>query len=201
MTKCYAPLWVEGGRWAAEPLQKACDVGHSLRMPIAQFENRNDTPLVLIVHPSGDKYEVPPFATAGVRYSLQHGAEDRCYTVVSDRTVEFWCNSDTYELDIVHPSAFDALLCDICENGGWCGGVNDGNPTTVDDLLPRAGEISARLFAELVLRADGWPEGEPLDDKHLSWLQAKFVEHLRAESVDAEALVRNVARPFGNARC
>lgn len=168
-------------------------------MPIAEFENRNETPLALTVQPWGDNHQVPHLATAGIRYSLKDGAEDRSYTVVTDGTVEFWCNADTYECDVVHPSPFDRLSWDICVKGGWCGGIIDGNPTTVDDLLPRTGKINARQFAELAMRADGWPEGEQLDDNHLRWLQAKFVEHLGAESVDAEDLLRNVARPFGDA--
>jgi hypothetical protein len=168
-------------------------------MPITQFENRNEAPLVLTVQPWGDKHEVPHLATAGIRYSLKDGAEDRCYSVVADGAVEFWCNADSCELDVVSPSVFDRLSWDICVNGGWCGDIMDGNPTTVEDLLPQTGEINARQFAELAMRADGWPEGEPLDDKHLRWLEAKFVEHLGATSVGAENLRRNVARPFGDA--
>ena len=168
-------------------------------MPIAEFENRNESPLVLIVHPWGDEHEVPHLATAGIRYSLKDGAEDRCYTVAADGKVEFWCNADCYELEVVNPSPFERLTWDICVNGGWCGGIIEGNPTTIYDLLPRSGKINARKFAELTMRADGWPNGEQFDDKHLRWLEAKFVEHLGAASVQAEILRQNSAPPFGNA--
>lgn len=167
-------------------------------MPIVEFENRNELPLVLIVQPWGDEHEVLHLATAGIRYSLKDGAEDRCYTVVANGKVEFWCNADCYDLEIVNPSAWHRLTWDICVNGGWCGGIVDGNPTTVDDLLPRTGEISAQQFAEFVIRADGWPNGEQFEDKHLRWLEAKFIEHLGAASVGTEVLRYNAARPFGD---
>lgn len=167
-------------------------------MPVAQFENRNEKPLLLTIQPWGEEHEVPHLAIAGIRYSLKNGDEDRCHAVIAEGTVEFWCNADTYECDIVHPSLFDRLSWDICVNGGWCGGIVDGNPTTVDNLLPRTGEVSSQQFAELTMRADGWPEGEQLEEKHLRWLQAKFVEHVGAESADAEDLLRSVARPFDN---
>jgi len=168
-------------------------------MLVAEFQNRNESPLVLTVEPWGHRHEVPHLAIAGIRYALKDGAEDRCHSVVEEGTVEFWCNADAYEYDIVHPSPFDRLSWDICVNGGWCGGIVDGNPTTVEDLLPRTGAVNARQFAELALRADGWPEDEAFEDKHLSWLQARFVYHLGAESVNAEELRRNAARPFGDA--
>jgi hypothetical protein len=168
-------------------------------MPIAEFENREESPLVLTVQPWGDKHEVPHLATAGIRYSLKKGAEDRCYTVVAEGTAEFWCNADGYECEVVHPTPFQRLLWEICVKRGWCGGIVNDNPTTVDDLLPRHGKISARQFAELTMRADGWPDGEPFEEQHLRWLQAKFVEYVGAESVDAVELLRNVERPFGNA--
>ncbi len=154
--------------------------------------------MVLTVEPRGETYKVPHLAVAGIRYELKDGAEDRCYASVSEFAVEFWCNADAYEIDIIHPSAFDRLSWDICVNGGWCGGIVDGKPTTVDELLPQTGKIRARTFAELAMRADGWPDDEPLDEKHLRFLEAKFVEHLGADSVGAENLRRNLARPFGD---
>ncbi|MCJ2185171.1 hypothetical protein MTR62_21140, partial [Novosphingobium sp. 1949] len=168
-------------------------------MPIAQFENSDETPLTLTVQPWGDHYIVPHLAVAGIRYSLRPSADDRSYTEVAKGSVEFWCNADTYECEIVYPSVFRQLSWDICVNGGWCGGIVDGNPTTVDDLLPRTGRISARKFAELTMVADGWPNDEQLEEKYLRWLQAKFVQHVGANSVDAEEFLRDIEQPFGNA--
>jgi hypothetical protein len=168
-------------------------------MPVVEFQNCDEAPLVLIVEPWGHRYEVPHLAIAGIRYAPKDGAEDRCHSVVEEGTVEFWCNAASYEYDIVHPSPFARLSWDICVNGGWCGGIVDGNPITVEDLLPRTSEVNARQFAELAMHADGWPEGEALDENHLSWLQSRFVEHMGAESVNAEDLRRNVARPFEDA--
>jgi hypothetical protein len=58
---------VESGHGLREALQIDCDVGHPLWMPVAQFKNRNETPLVLSVEPWGDKHEIPHLATAGMR--------------------------------------------------------------------------------------------------------------------------------------
>ena len=103
------------------------------------FANRNEADLLLTMEPSGERIKVPHLAEAGIRYSLKDGAEDRCYAYMSTDAVEVWCNTDSYEVDIVYPSAFDRLSWDICVNGGWCGGIMDGNPTTVEDLLPQTG--------------------------------------------------------------
>ena len=172
---------------------------HSLRMTIAAFENRRETPLVLVIEPWGEKHEIPHLSTAGVRYALKDGAEDRSYSVVSDNQIDFWCNADSYEIEIVHPSAYDRLSWDICVNGGWCGGIVDGKPTRVDDLLPEVGTVTAEEFAKLTARADGWPESKPVDEKHLRWLEAKFVEHLGSPSVSTDVLRQITARPFEGA--
>ena len=168
-------------------------------MPIALFQNRNESDLLLIVEPWGERHAIPHLATGGIRYSLKADARGRCYTAVSDGEVEFWCGADSYEFEIVYPSAFDRLAWDICVGGGWCGGIIDGAPTTIDDLLPGAGRIAAEEFAKLVLRADG--DGERMDDKALKWLEAKFVEHMGATSVSADVICRNVVLPFDGVDC
>lgn len=168
-------------------------------MPIAAFENRHEAPLILVVEPWGEKHEIPHLSTAGIRYVLKEGDEDRSYCGVYEGQIDFWCNADSYEIDIVHPSAFDRLLWDTCANGGWCGGLVDGKPTHVTDLLPETGTITAQEFARLAIRADGWPESEPVPDKHLRWLEAKFIEHLGAPIVNADDLRQILARPFDDA--
>lgn len=168
-------------------------------MIILAFENWHETPLTIVVEPGGDEHEVPHLATAGIRYAPKEGAADRTTCVMSESRVEVWCDADHHEIEIVHPSAFDRLSWEICVGGGWCGGIVEGEPTTVDDLLPVSGTVSARDFAKLVIRADGWPESDAAPEKHLRWLEMKFIERLGAVSVDALTLRRNLARPFENA--
>jgi hypothetical protein len=170
--------------------------GHSFVMPIAEFQNRGEAPLVLLVEPWGDRHDVPHLARAGVRYTVSEGAEDRCYSAVSAQEIELWCNADNYEIDIVAPSPADLLMWEICVIGGWCGGIVDGEPTRVGDLIPISGTVTAEDFAKLAVHADGWPSSERPKDHHLRWLEAKFVEHLGGSSVDAEVLHRTARRPF-----
>src|SRR4051812_23856595 len=146
-------------------------------MPIVEFENRDRTPLMLMIEPSGERHEVPHLARAGIRYSLQEGVEDRCYSAVSAQEISFWCDADSYEIEIVCPSAAGRLLWEICVGGGWCGGIVDGKPTSVDDLLPATGSVTAREFASLAVQASGWPANEPPKEHDLDWISAKFIEH------------------------
>src|SRR3954467_564364 len=147
-------------------------------MPTAAFENRNEAPLTLVVEPGGDRVEIPHLATVGIRYSLKDGAEDISTAVVGQYEIQFWCNADRYEIDLVPPSPFDRLLWDICVKSGFCGGIVNGEPTHVEDLLPKDGLISAETFAPLAIRAEG---DAPVDDeRHSRWmrmLEAKFIQH------------------------
>lgn len=166
-------------------------------MPIVAFENLRTGTLELVIEPDAGTYEVPHLATAGIRYALDEGTEDRSTSVVGEQRIEFWCNAASVEVDIVHPSPFSRLLWDICVNLGFCGGLVKGEPTHVSDLLPEAGPIGAEAFADLVLGAEG---DEPFaDEARLRWrarLAAKFVEHLGAPAVPVEPLKRIGRRPF-----
>lgn len=181
-------------------LYLAAEIRNSFRVPIVTFYNRRKDALVLVVQPFGQKHEVPHRSEAGIRYELQAGGEDRSYCDVSDCQVDFWCNADSYEFEIVHPSPQDNLLWDICINGGWCGGLVDGKPCHVLDLIPATGMVTAREFAELAVRADGWPPADALPEKYLQWLEGKFVEHLEAEAVSCEKLHRLTPSPFSEAQ-
>lgn len=165
-------------------------------MPIIEFHNRNEAALTLVVWPCGESREIPHLATAGVRYALEDGAKDSSSCDVSSELIEFWCNANVCDIDLVYPSAFEKLSWDICVNGGWCG-IVDGQPTRVEDLLPKSGVVTARQFAELAIRADGWPASDPLPKNHLLWLEAKFIKHLGVNSVPAEDFHRDPAKPFG----
>jgi hypothetical protein len=165
-------------------------------MPIVEFENHNDEDLILTVSPWGDEHTIPPLARVGILYTLKDGEEDRCYTSVSDNRFDFWCNADSYEIEIIHPSPYGLLSWAMCVQGGWCGGIVNDQPTTVDDLLPSTGTVSALEFARLAIRADGWPDNDPYPQRHLDWIQAKFVEYLGADCVPVEDLKFNLTSAF-----
>lgn len=165
-------------------------------MPIIEFENDNEARLVLLIEPWSDRHEVPHLARAGIRYSLREGAEDRFYTAMSGQEIRVWCEADCYEIDIVPPSPSDLLMRDICVEGGWCGGIVEGQPTRVSDLIPASGTLTANDFATLAIYADEGPSSEPPKEHHLRWLEAKFVEHLGQWTIEAEVLHRSTRRPF-----
>lgn len=167
-------------------------------MIIKTFQNRHEEPLTIVVEPWRDEYEVPHLAEAGILYAPKDSRLDRSTCVVSERQIELWLDADRFEIDIVHPSVYQRLSWRICV-GGWCGGIVDGVPTAVDDLLPPSGTVTAHQFAELVIRADGWPAADPYPEKHLRWLSDRFAEHLGATSVDAKKLRHNLRRPFDQA--
>jgi hypothetical protein len=161
-----------------------------------EFENHDEAPWVLLIEPWGHQHQVPDLGRADVRYSLRPGEEDRCYSAVLARQIELWINAGSYEIDIVPPAPFRMLMWDICVRGGWCGGIADGAPTHVSDLLPASGPVTAETFAKLTVQADGSPSSEPPRHHHLQWLEAKFVKHLGSSLVDAKLLRQAPRRPF-----
>jgi hypothetical protein len=163
-------------------------------MRVLIFENRNDAPMTLVIEPSDVEYALPSLSTVGVRYSPQEGEADRTYCAMWEGRIALWCDVE-HEVEIVHPSAFDRL-CDEMAKGGWCGGIVDGVPTSIDDLLPEAGMVSAETFAKLVVWADGWPRSDAIPEKHLRWLEGRFVALMGADAVDAQLLRRELRRPF-----
>lgn len=187
---------MEGGAPTA-PVYPRRAIGHPDEMPIVAFENRRTTPLKLVIEPAGETHEVPHLATAGIRYSVEEGAEDRSTSLVIEDGIEFWCNAESVEVDIVLPSPFETLLWDICVNLGFCGGMVDGKPTYAADLIPAEGFLSAEAFADLAIVAEGaWPN---LDEARLRWgktLEAKFVEHLGEAVAPVKGLTEYHRRPF-----
>jgi hypothetical protein len=166
-------------------------------MPIVAFENRRTDTLKLVIEPAGDTHDVPHLATAGIRYFLEEGVDDRSTTLIGEDRIEFWCNAACVEVDVVHPSPFEKLLWDICVNLGFCGGIVAGTPTHVGDLIPSEGFLSAEAFADLALTAEGgWTN---VDEAWTRWgktLEAKFVEHLGAAVVPVEVLKELQRAPF-----
>ena len=166
-------------------------------MPVSVFENSNQEVLTFTLEPNGEQYELPHLARIGVRYSLNDGAPDRTFADMGKHSIRFWCDAPSREVEIIYPTPFDLLLADMCVRLGFCGGLVNGKPMHVTDLLPSTGAVTAEKFAELAISAESDVKSPP--DKHLRWvsvLSEAFVRHMGADAVPAEALVQNFARPF-----
>lgn len=149
------------------------------------------------MQPSDESYELPTLAKIGVRYSVAEGATDRTFTDVGDHRVYFWCEAADRKVEIVHPTAFDLLLWDMCVRLGFCGGVVNDKPTHVTDLLPTTGMVTAEEFAASAIRAENDVQSPPAKhDRWMAMLTDKFLEHMGAPSVPASALTRQLANPF-----
>ncbi|MFT4253871.1 MAG: hypothetical protein QM608_15475 [Caulobacter sp.] len=165
-------------------------------MTIIQFENQGPKPLVLTIEPRGDKHEIPHLAIAGIRFTPKDGLETRHDCSVSAYGLSLWCDAESYEIDFVHPTAYQRLMWDLCVGRGWCGSTVNGEPLHVDDLLPGSGVITAEAFAKLVLQADDCSMDWPPAARFLRQIEARFVEHMGSASIDVRALAYNLARPF-----
>lgn len=165
-------------------------------MPICVFENSREVSIPFILHPDEERHDLPPLAKIGVRYSVEPGQIDRSFTDVGEHSIGFWCESETREIEIVHPSAFDRLLKDICVNGGWCGDVVNGQLIHITDLLPMSGTVTAEEFARLVIYSEGDPGSAANIERWSAYLQSKFIEHMGSISAPADALVQNFIQPF-----
>jgi hypothetical protein len=53
------------------------------------------------------------------------------------------------------PNAFDGMIHEFCVTPGWCGGVKNGKPLHVSDVIPETGRVSADEFARWLIKADG----------------------------------------------
>jgi hypothetical protein len=90
---------------------------------------------------------------------------------------------------------YNTLMHDVCVERGWCGGIVNGDPCHVDDLIPESGPASAEQFVEWLFQAEGLdPSSEPAKwKKHKEGLCEAFVRHMGADVVDASALKWNVS--------
>ena len=83
------------------------------------------------------------------------------------------------------PRAYSKLLHELCVVHGHC-----GSEVHVSELLPSSGLISSRRFAELMLEAERMTPDAYGDQYYqaLALIQTKFEQHMRCETVEAEAL-------------
>jgi hypothetical protein len=84
--------------------------------------------------------------------------------------------------------AYIALLNDVCVRLGFCGSIIDGEPSHVDFILPKQGRVSASLFAELVLRAEGLDLDGPSAHAFRRPIRDAFIQHMGAAEVDVALL-------------
>ena len=148
-----------------------------------------------MIEPSGDTYELPVLADAGVRYVLSDPAESRTSTVFTSDTIEFWCDASAIDVDIVIPSAFEYLMWDVCAVGGYCGGVVDGEDLWAYDFFPKTGLIDAEIFATCVLRAEGGFGSSDSELRARRWLEAEFRRRLGDVPVPV-SVMQPSRRPF-----
>lgn len=166
-------------------------------MPVATFRNYEDSILEFTVEPASNRYEVPHLATIGIRYESKSGASDGTHTDISSNSIAFWCDAESYEIDIAYPTAYDLLSWDVCAKLGFCGGFRDDQHVTVSKLLPKSGLVSATDFALLVLEAEGaTAKTEAQRLRFQKMLEEAFVRHLGPGPVEASSLTRNLALPF-----
>ena len=85
---------------------------------------------------------------------------------------------------------FDRLMHEVCVERRWCGGIVDGKPMHVTDLLPAKGAVSAEQFALWLFEADGVDpdENRAKWQPHLDGLEAAFIRHMGEARVDVSQL-------------
>ena len=160
---------------------------------IVQFENSRDEPVNVIIEPSEQSIAIPPRATLGIRFARTGNL--RTTVDVQDDSISFWVDGH-FETDIVERTKAAALLWKVCVVGGWCGGTADGEAVHVDDFLPSSGNISAREFAEAVIRGDGVPLDESRWADTMAWLEKEFLAAFDVPSVEAKVFTDRNPLPF-----
>lgn len=163
-------------------------------MTIATFINYTENPLTLVIEPWDDRHEIPPKGEGGIKYQLKADAEDRSASAISNGEIEFWCNTEDYEVDIVPPSSRDLLFEELCVGLGFC-----GSPAGhVDDFVPKTGTVNATEFSQAAFLAEGEePNSKSEKDLRLHGkIQSLFVKYFGNDAVLAEKLHEITPRPF-----
>jgi len=192
---CRAAIGTMRWKHLSPPFPSVQLICYPVSMPISVFENSSKEDIYFILYPNGARYELPPLARVGVRYSFEEGEVDRTFSYIERNSISFWCYSQNRQVEIIRPNAFDRLLWDICHGYGYCSGAQ------VTDLLPATGMVTAEEFAELVLRAEGEAgEHTPPNPRSVASLGAMFIKYMESASVPVERLVQTLAQPF-DAEC
>lgn len=89
-------------------------------------------------------------------------------------------------------SGYDALMHEVCVERGRCGGIVDGRPSHVDDLIPEEGPVTANQFVVWLFMADGMlPHAEQAKlREHKQGLRDAFIRHMGHDTIDAPSLKR-----------
>lgn len=85
---------------------------------------------------------------------------------------------------------FDALMCIVCPEWGFCGTIKDGRPLHVTDFIPERGPVTADQFVTWVFLGDGM-DPDALShrwQRHKDAIKAAFIEHMGSDVVDASLL-------------
>jgi len=88
------------------------------------------------------------------------------------------------------PTAFDALMHEVCVSRGWCGSIIDGEPRHVTYFLPSSGDVTADQFVAWLFAADGV---DPHEDwgkwqSHYEGLRDAFVRYMGGDIAGADRL-------------
>ena len=94
---------------------------------------------------------------------------------------------------------FDTLMRQLCVGWGLCGSLQHGRFVHVTDLLPKSGMVSATLFVECVMLAEG--EADIMGPWVMGMrerIATAFVAHMESEEVDVSRLRYLTEMPSGD---
>lgn len=69
-------------------------------MVTVRFSNETRKSVKLVVEPWASTEVIPAGSKFAVHYPAPTGREDTSYTEIQDGLVRFWCEGETYEVDI-----------------------------------------------------------------------------------------------------
>ena len=69
-------------------------------MVTARFSNETGKPLELIVEPWASSEVIPAGSTFAIHYPAPPDRGDTSYAEVHEGLITFWCEGDTYEIDV-----------------------------------------------------------------------------------------------------
>lgn len=69
-------------------------------MVTVRFSNELDRPLEFVVEPWAAAETIPPGARFAIHYPAPLGREDTSYAEYQAGMIRFWCEGETYEIDV-----------------------------------------------------------------------------------------------------